>query len=70
MKKQYLQEWKIWHLFYGAMFSFLLYLVLIWTLKPIESFGVWATSSPLNITEITINISFQIYSIYCNKFTS
>lgn len=63
MKKHYLQEWKIWHLFYGAMFSFLLYHVLIWTLKTIEPCGAWATSLPVNTTKITIHILFQKMSL-------
>lgn len=64
MKKHYLQEWKIWHLFCGAMFSFLLYLVLIWSLKTIESLDAWASSSPVNITAITIHILFQKIYLY------
>lgn len=59
MKKDYLEEQKIWHLFYGAMFSFLSYLVLIWTLKTIESLSARATFSLVHIAEVAIHILFQ-----------
>lgn len=62
MKKHYLQEWEVWHFFfYGTVFPFLLYPVLILTLvlKTIESLCVLVTSSLVNFTEITIHILFQ-----------